>query len=301
MQNYLPSKKFIKFFSFVILGTVLVWGVSFLFSKKSSYENKDIRNKNSTGNEEFSIYTLDTDGDGIFDWEEGLWGTNPNKADSDGDGISDGEDIKVRKEKILEKNNLSEDDLENQNLNQTELFARQFLSVASLAQQSGGLSQEAVNEFSKSFGSAIQNNQIEDPFTVEKIKVGSISPADYKKSLNPIFEEFTNNRIVEVEIFYKLSQKDLSAIPELEKSIKSYSDLSNKLLSVTAPFSIAGTHLSIINSAAKISIAMVNIKDITDNPLESMIGIGQYNRYMTELENAVDNLSNYFSSNGIIN
>lgn len=301
MQNYLPSKKFIKFFSFVILGTVLVWGVSFLFSKKSSYENKDTRNKNSTGNEEFSIYTLDTDGDGIFDWEEGLWGTNPNKADSDGDGISDGEDIKVRKEKILEKNNLSEDDLENQNLNQTELFARQFLSVASLAQQSGGLSQEAVNEFSKSFGSAIQNNQIEDPFSLEKIKVGNISPADYKKSLNPIFEEFTNNRIVEVEIFYKLSQKDLSAIPELEKSIKSYSDLSNKLLSVTAPFSIAGTHLSIINSAAKISIAMVNIKDIADNPLESMIGIGQYNRYMTELENAVDNLSNYFSSNGIIN
>ena len=67
-------------------------------------------------------------------------------------------------------------------------------------------SQEAVNEFSKSFSSAIQNNQIEDPFSLEKIKVGNISPADYKK-FKSNFEEFTNNRIVEVEIFYKLSQK----------------------------------------------------------------------------------------------
>ena len=37
--------------------------------------------------------TGDSDGDGLSDAEEGLAGTNPNKADSDGDGVNDGEEL----------------------------------------------------------------------------------------------------------------------------------------------------------------------------------------------------------------
>src|SRR3989344_2117840 len=35
----------------------------------------------------------DTDGDGLRDWEEELWGTQKNNPDTDGDGVSDGEEI----------------------------------------------------------------------------------------------------------------------------------------------------------------------------------------------------------------
>lgn len=35
----------------------------------------------------------DTDGDGVPDWMEAIWGTDPNKPDSDGDGFDDGFEI----------------------------------------------------------------------------------------------------------------------------------------------------------------------------------------------------------------
>ena len=37
----------------------------------------------------------DTDGDGLKDWEELLWKTDPNKMDTDGDGTPDGEEINL--------------------------------------------------------------------------------------------------------------------------------------------------------------------------------------------------------------
>lgn len=35
----------------------------------------------------------DTDGDGLRDWEEDLWGTQKNNTDSDSDGVSDGDEV----------------------------------------------------------------------------------------------------------------------------------------------------------------------------------------------------------------
>ena len=37
----------------------------------------------------------DSDRDGLKDWEERLWGTNPNNPDTDGDGAPDGQEIKL--------------------------------------------------------------------------------------------------------------------------------------------------------------------------------------------------------------
>ncbi len=40
------------------------------------------------------VISQDTDGDGLADWQEELYGTNPKLVDSDGDRISDGEEVK---------------------------------------------------------------------------------------------------------------------------------------------------------------------------------------------------------------
>ena len=40
-----------------------------------------------------NLITRDTDLDGVLDWEEGLWGTDPTKKDTNDDGVFDGVEI----------------------------------------------------------------------------------------------------------------------------------------------------------------------------------------------------------------
>ena len=44
-----------------------------------------------------NIFEKDSDNDGLKDWEEVLWKTDPNNPDSDKDGVSDGEEIKINR------------------------------------------------------------------------------------------------------------------------------------------------------------------------------------------------------------
>ncbi len=55
------------------------------------------------------LKTLDTDGDGLTDFEEiNIYKTNPQQGDSDGDGFSDGEEVK----NVFDPNKFGEDRLE---------------------------------------------------------------------------------------------------------------------------------------------------------------------------------------------
>ena len=42
------------------------------------------------------IAQKDSDGDGLYDWEEQLWGTDPFKVDTNGDGVLDGDEVRAR-------------------------------------------------------------------------------------------------------------------------------------------------------------------------------------------------------------
>ena len=43
----------------------------------------------------------DSDGDGLLDWEESLWGTDPLKYDTDGDGTSDKDEINQNRDPLV--------------------------------------------------------------------------------------------------------------------------------------------------------------------------------------------------------
>ncbi len=52
-----------------------------------------VQNGLSSGEETPSGQDVDSDGDGLSDAEEAVWGTNPRVADTDGDGLSDGNEV----------------------------------------------------------------------------------------------------------------------------------------------------------------------------------------------------------------
>jgi len=72
---------------------VAIFGYSFL-SRYSSQGNS-VGTETKTPSSQRSETATDSDNDGLKDWEEVLWKTDPKNPDTDGDGTPDGEEIKT--------------------------------------------------------------------------------------------------------------------------------------------------------------------------------------------------------------
>ncbi len=299
MNKYLPSKKFIKFIGVIILVGILIWAGSFFLGKKHIFNNSknDLALNSDDSN---NPYMADSDKDGIYDWEEGLWGTNPFDPNSNGTGVDDGVYIEAQKREIQEKNNLSGDNFSEDNLNQTEIFARQLFSTASLARQQGGLSTSDLDAFSKSFGQALSDTRIKDPFNLIDLKLGSASALTYKTNLAIAFDPFLKANISELEVIYKFSNGDAAAGAKIDQQATLYRNLSNQILMVETPHNAAGIELAMVNNSAKLAIAFINMRHISDDPVLAMVGLHQYQQYSQELEHTLADLQAYFTANGII-
>lgn len=291
MKQYLPSKKFLKFIGLIILIGLVIWLVSIIFFKKQIYQNKAQDNVVSVDD---NPYSVDSDKDGLYDWEEGLWQTDANRADTDGDGISDLQEIDARKE-LLQESDKTDETKEEKELNQTEMFARQVLATASLLDQQGELSEEGLKAFADSFETTLNNSKIKDPFTLLDIKLATMTPVEYDAKLKTAFGGFIKADLTELDIIYRFAAGEEGTLAEMDKLISLYNELSNNLLKTPAPHNAAGLHLMLINNTAKITIALINLKSLKDDPLIALIGIRQYEEYSAELKETGRSLLKYFN------
>lgn len=300
MNKYLPSKKFIKVIGAVIICGAVVLILSFLIGPKQSFKSKNTESPFVAEGAIENFYNTDSDKDKVFDWEEGLWGTDPLNPDTDKDGVTDGEEISANKEEIRIKNDVEGKESLPEDLNQTEIFARQLFSAASLAGQQGGLSVESMDAFSKSFGQAISDSKIEDPFSLVDLKLAAVAPADYKTELGKAFDPYLEAEISPFDTIYRFSTGDTSVGSDIDKLSEIYNGISNALINIKTPHNAAGIQLGLVNTTAKLSVAFINIKHLEEDPILAVVGFYQYQQYSTELEKTLGLLENYFKSNGII-
>lgn len=298
-RSFLPSKKFVMFIGSVIALGGLVWGGGVLLAKKTTYEKSKgtATTIAGTGTEDF--YMADADDDGIYDWEEGLWGTDPKDKDSDDDGTPDGDEIDKKKDQLKEKNGITRADTASTDLNQTEVFARELFSAASIANQNGGLSPEALDNFSTTFKQSVSEAGIADVYTSGSLKLTDISVVAYKKSLEAVFKGYLSSGLSAEDAMYRLSTGDTSAVTEIEQVAEFHHGISNALIALPTPFSAAGPHLLMANSSAKISLSLLSIRNFKEDPILAMVGLRQYFEYSDDYEKAALDLAAYFKANGI--
>ena len=86
----------------------------------------------------------DTDGDGVPDWEEALWGTDKNKKITFND-TPDATYIENKKKELKIEGNVIADATK---LTETEKFAREFFTSYSAMKSSGQIDQNTINDFS---------------------------------------------------------------------------------------------------------------------------------------------------------
>src|SRR3989338_96932 len=92
----MPSRKFIL----TILALALVGGAVFYVATRTPKTETVYRTPEESVAKAAAILAKDADNDGLKDWEEELWGTDPKQPDTDGDKTPDGEEIRLGRDPL---------------------------------------------------------------------------------------------------------------------------------------------------------------------------------------------------------
>jgi len=322
-EKYLPSRKFIISLSVVFALLIIILVVRYIGSEKGKTlvvsDNTELNIQNIKDFKE-----VDTDKDGLPDWEEVLWKTDPKKSDTDGDGTPDGEEITlgrnplvantagVGKEpndkidpKIIAEN--AKDEADWNSLNESQKFSRLLFSDYIATQPADGtaLSSEEVNQLAVNSVANLPTIQLEQKYIIENIKVidnpTATDISNYSSKINTAINNQTkNNAFKEISIVNNyLSKNDPQILLGIDKIITSYQKSAEEIINIKTPKEMADNQLIIANSLYNLSSLAKNLKAIDENPILSITSMGKYEQVMQNFNEAMNNITVYLSQKSI--
>jgi len=307
-KSYLPSKKFIYSIITLIIIGILFFLISSLISKKSHFSatnDSKIQASKLTIND---LLQKDSDGDGIPDWEEALWGTDPNNK-ATFNGVADADYIQKKKD-ALKIANGNTGDQNGGNLTETDKFAQEFFASLTAMKQNGQVDASTIKNVSTALGQQIADPTMTDKYTNQDAKIAESDGVDAQKTyyttIEKLFETYTKNGIGdEVEIMSILANSDATGdktkySDQLTQIANAYQDYATQMIGVSVPQSLVTYHIAITNSANNTGIAVMNMTKVTNDPVVGLSGLSQYQKYSDNLVSAVGNLKTILYNNGVL-
>lgn len=241
----------------------------------------------------------DTDGDGIPDWEEPLYGLDPTKKETV-PGTPDS--TTLSKMKIDQSDNTGTTNVntgETENLTQTDKFSRELFSTVASLSQNGSMSQETIDKISGSLAENIKNAVPRKVFTASDLKISKDNSAkalkDYAKTLDSINKKYPVDENTIIKILQKFiideNNVDESALSDLNPIIKNAQDGIAAAIKMSVPSSLAPLHLDLINAGERISENLSDIKLFDTDPIIALGAISQYEENTTKMGTAVIKLA----------
>lgn len=301
IQPNLPSSHFMKQLGILALGALVVFIIltkpwkairigKGLFMSKEKGELLVVQD----------ITLKDTDGDGVVDWEERLWGTDPNKSDTDGDGTPDGVEVEA-----MRGTNDTEDgkspNKEPGEINQTEQFARESMSTIIALNDSGALDAKTNTEISNKMYEFIENLHEVPQITRNDIKLSTNSRADvggYVGTLATILNKNMPKNDTAIYIVGKAIQNnDFRDIKKLDPIQLGYKNTAEKLKATPVPPQFMEAHINFINALTAVSVGVNALQKVESDPVVALSAIlkldksyDAMNRSLSSLKNIIDTL-----------
>ena len=300
VKNYLPSAKFIGVLLFVCAG------VSTLFLGKS-IQDTDRRTelKALAGVSQGQIIVLgeivqkDTDADGVADWEEGLWGTDPKKSVSNPSGIPDKEYVDGKKAQFQKDNGIVA--TSDESLSETEQFAREFFTTILALQQSGNLTSSNLAGITNSFFSHIKNYPRDPEYYSENNLKIITNPSTqdtfrYLDSMAAILKKPVRNDDSIVVVALAARENSTVRLKELTPIAAAYTAIETAIAKLSVPASATTVHLNLLNSYHDIARDIHAMEKVTTDPLPSIIAVLSYERHIDDLLGNLSAVSSYAES-----
>jgi len=298
----------------IIIGLAVV-GLAFFYTLEKTREKNSIAPTSELKKVANFINEQDSDNDGLLDWEEALWGTDPKNPDSDGDGTLDGEEIATNRNPIIAgpDDTLSQEVIEtviNRNSNEpqteTDKFSRDlFARYLSFKQGTAPL-----DEASKQIviNSVLAENQNEEKITLHSAgelnlttDISTTSLRTYGNSLGvAIIGSTPKNLKNELAVVEKaLTTGEETDLADLDPIIKGYTDLIEASLEIKVPKSAIDLHLGYLNSLEEILALQKGMKLALTDPIRALTAINSYPTAVDKLSGSLDLFGILFASNKV--
>jgi hypothetical protein len=317
--DYLPTKKFIL----IGLSLLIIGGGFLIFSKTQKIKISEKLPIHGNGNNPIIAEEIakDSDNDGLKDWEEALWETNPNNPDTDGDKTPDGQEIKEGRNPLVPGPNDKLPKFKPENTKSsseiplpsslTDALSRELFTQYWLAkQQSGGeISKEDATQIARSFADSIQNfgevNKVEN-YLKSDIKIADNDRVetikDYGNNLGFIIRKYFDP-LPESEIFIfkrAAENEDKAELKKLEPLASAYRQTVKEMLSLETPPSFSDSHLELINHFNIIAQEIDMMQKLIEDPSQALLAVQQYQKEAEATQKILGDINTYFSENGIV-
>ncbi len=234
------------------------------------------------------ILATDGDGDGLKDWEEGLWSTDAGNPDTDGDGTPDGAEIRLGRDPLkkgpndlLDRETVAEKTTAGTQatpLTLSEQIARELFSQYMAAKQSGkAFTVQNEKEILLHFFNNPPPLAATTRYTEKDLAAGT-SLRDYGNGVAAILlkgrDTTGENELLTLQA--AVDSDDASKLEKLAARRTAYQNARKDLLALGTPPEAVDLHLDLLNAIAAMEKGVAGMQLIFADPIRSLETIGQY-------------------------
>lgn len=285
----------------VVLAVVFVV-VLFFIQNKSTYTNQNLAVGGLTYNSNDMVgdfVNKDTDGDGIPDWQENLFGTDPTKKETT-PGIPD--EVAVEKLKA-QTGTTGQASIEGQeNLTQTDKFSRELFSTMASLDQTGAVDQDTIEKLSDSLNNQIQNSTPRKIYVSSDLKITQDNSPQAIKKYNDTLDSIYTKYPIKGDALDILGRftgdgdnVNVSVLAELDPIVSQINKIETAMAKMDVPQSLSSLHLNVLNGIERVVENLSDIRLYDTDPVVSLSGITQYQKNSDALEAAANSLANTIS------
>lgn len=294
----------------LLIASAAAVGGLFLFFNKGEGANG---NTLATGQSQASaleavrqhVAELDSDNDGLPDWEETLWHTDPKNPDTDGDGTKDGTEVSEGRDPTRPgPNDLLDTAPDGNNIagtsstiggtnattSLTDAASKEFFGSYLAMKQAGNLTEVNQQKLFQQVTADVQKQINLTPYTLSDLTVVATTPATtatyrakYIAAITKVGAVKKNDLVVALQT---LQENNPQGFAELASSSKIYGEATEDLLAIPVPKDIAEQHLAVVNGMRFFTDMTAVLSIFKTDPLKAVAYIGQYEQITNQVTNA---------------
>lgn len=235
----------------------------------------------------------DSDSDGLSDWEEVLWKTDPKKKDTDGDGSNDGEEVALSRDPLKKGPNDKYSETNSLVDSYTPFFQTDYNTLTSkvartiLTKSTEGAGAAATAEITAQIKAELEIAKI-----YKKENLITFEPSD-KKKMEKYSEELMRIQVEEIITSTKTSNDPYAYS-------KAYKNMALKLSAIEVPSNLAGLHVDLLNNYNSLSIMAQRVADTEKDPIVLLATIPEYTNLISAQKLIIEQIKLYYENNDII-